>query len=186
MHASRSARLFLVVTATVALVAGCSAPGASPAAANPSLAANASPAAGITVTDGWGRTSSAMASAEAVYATITNAGSTADALVGASSPAARTVEVHETVVIGSPMPSASGEMGTASTMPSASGGTMMGMRPVARVEIAPGGSLQLKPGSYHVMLIGLVKDLKAGDTIDVTFMFEKAGPITFKAQIRES
>ena len=67
-----------------------------------------------------------------------------------------------------------------------SGGGMMGMQPVARVEIPAGGSLQLKPGSYHVMLIGLVKDLKAGDTIDLTLKFERAGAITVKAQVRES
>ena len=186
MHAHQPTRLVAVVAATVALLAGCS-------------GAASSPSAGITVTDAWGRSSSAMASAEAVYATITNAGSTADALIGASSPAARTVEVHETVVIessmppasagmgdGGPLPSASAGMGTESTLPSASGAGMMGMQPVARVEIAAGGSLQLKPGGYHVMLIGLVKDLKAGDTIDVTFRFERAGEITVKAQVRES
>ena len=139
-----------------------------------------------------------MASAGAAYATITNAGTAADALIGASSPAARTVEVHETVAIDArcrrrpsrmgyrrPMPSASGGMGTRARSV-ASGGGMMGMRPVARVEIAAGGSLQLKPGSYHVMLIGLVKDLTVGDTIDLTLKFEKAGEITVKAQVRGS
>jgi len=161
MHVLRPTRLVLVVAASLALLAGCSGPASSPA----------SPAAGITVTDAWARSSSAMASAGAAYATITNAGSAADSLIGASSPAAATVEVHETVVMGSP---------------DASGGGMMGMQPVARVEIPAGGSLQLKPGSYHVMLIGLVKDLKAGDTIDLTLKFERAGAITVKAQVRES
>ena len=161
MHVLRPTRLVLVGAASLALLAGCSGSAPSPAA----------PAAGITVTDAWARSSSAMASAGAAYATITNAGSAADALIGASSPAAATVEVHETVVMGSP---------------DASGGRMMGMQPVVRVEIPAGGSLQLKPGSYHVMLIGLVKDLKAGDTIDLTLKFEKAGAITVKAQVRES
>jgi periplasmic copper chaperone A len=158
MHVLRPNRLVLVVTASLGLLGGCS-------------GSAASPSAGITVTDAWARPSSAMASAGAAYATITNAGSEADALIGASSPAAAAVEVHETVALGSP---------------DASGGGMMGMRPVARVEIPAGGSLQLKPGSYHVMLIGLVKDLKAGDTIDLTLKLEKAGEITVKAQVRES
>ena len=158
MHAQRPTRLVLVVVASLALLAGCS-------------SSAPSPSAGITVTDAWARSSSAMASAGAAYATITNAGSAADALIGASSPAANTVEVHETVVMGSP---------------DASGGGMMGMQPVARVEIPAGGSLQLKPGSYHVMLIGLVKDLKPGDTIDLTLKFEKAGEITVTAQVRAS
>ncbi len=158
MHVPRPIRLALVIATSLVLLAGCSGTAASPSA-------------GITVTDAWARSSSAMASAGAAYATITNGGSAPDALIGASSPAAATVEVHETVAIGSP---------------DASGGGMMGMRPVARVEIPAGGSLQLKPGGYHVMLIGLVKDLKAGDTIDLTLKFEKAGEITVKAQVRES
>ena len=158
MHVPRPVRLALVIATSLVLIAGCSGTAASPSA-------------GITVTDAWARSSSAMASAGAAYATITNTGSTADALIGASSPAAATVEVHETVAIGSP---------------DASGGGMMGMQPVARVEIPAGGSLQLKPGGYHVMLIGLVKDLKAGDTIDLTLTFEKAGEITVTAQVRAS
>jgi len=158
MHVPRPVRLALVIATSLVLLAGCSGTAASPSA-------------GITVTDAWARSSSAMASAGAAYATITNTGSTADALIGASSPAAATVEVHETVAIGSP---------------DASGGGMMGMQPVARVEIPAGGSLQLKPGGYHVMLIGLVKDLKAGDTIDLTLTFEKAGEITVTAQVRAS
>ena len=36
------------------------------------------------------------------------------------------------------------------------------------------------------MLIGLAKDLVVGDTIDLTLTFEKAGPITVKAQVRAS
>ena len=158
MHVQRRTRLTLLVVASVALLAACS-------------SAAAPPPATISVTDAWARSSSAMASAAAAYATITNAGTTADALVGASSPAAATVEVHETVAMGSP---------------AASSGGMMGMRPVARVEIPAGGSLQLKPGSYHVMLIGLARDLVVGDTIDLILTFEKAGPITVKAQVRAS
>ena len=148
----------LVIVASVALLAACS------SAAVP-------PSGGISVTDAWARASSATASAAAAYATITNAGPTADALVSASSPAAATVEVHQTVTMGSPSASSSG---------------MMGMQPVARVEIPAGGSLQLKPGAYHVMLIGLAKDLVVGDTIDLTLTFENAGPITVKAQVRAS
>jgi copper(I)-binding protein len=131
----------------------------------------ASPSAGITVTDAWARAASATAAAGAAYATITNGGRAADALVGASSPAAASVEIHETMEMGSP---------------GASGGEMMGMQPVARVEIPAGGSIQLMPGGYHLMLIGLVKDLSVGDTIDLTLKFENAGEIIVKAQVRAS
>ena len=39
---------------------------------------------------------------------------------------------------------------------------MMMMEPVAKVEVAPGARVELKPGSYHLMLIGLKRALDAG------------------------
>jgi periplasmic copper chaperone A len=63
---------------------------------------------------------------------------------------------------------------------------MLGMQPVARVEIPAGGSLRLEPGGYHLMLVGLRKDLSAGDTIELSLRFEKAGEVTVTAQVRAS
>ncbi len=151
-----------------------------------SVAAGCSSGSGssIKVTDPWARASSAMAAAGAAYMTIENTGSAADALIGAASPAAKTVEVHETVAMESAAPS--DDMG--SPMPSASGDTsgMMGMRPIARLEIPAGGSVELKPGSYHIMLIDLNQELKAGDKIEITLKFEKAGEVKVTAEVRES
>jgi copper(I)-binding protein len=158
MHVPRPVRIALVAVTSLVLLAGCSATAASPSAR-------------ISVTDAWARASSATASAGAAYATITNAGGSADALIGASSTAAATVEVHESVAMGSP---------------DASGGGMMGMQPVVRVEIPAGASLQLKPGGYHLMLVGLVTDLKVGDSIGLTLTFENAGEISVTAQVRAS
>lgn len=157
----RSARLggLLLATLVVASSAvGCSSGGGT---------------AEVAVTDAWARASSAMASAGAAYMTIQNNGTAADALIGASSSAATTVEVHETVAMGSPAPGASGDSG------------MMGMQPVKRLEIPAGGSVELKPGSYHIMLMGLKQDLKAGDTIDITLTFEKAGEFSFSVPVKE-
>jgi len=161
MHAPRRTRIplpLVVLLATVALLAACS------SAATP-------PPLGISVTGAWARSTSATAGTSAAYATITNAGTTADALVGASSPVAASAEIHQTMTVGSPAPSSGG---------------MMGMQPVSRVEIAAGASLQLQPGSYHVMLVGLTRDLVIGETIDLTLTFEKAGPVTVKAEVRAS
>jgi len=46
--------------------------------------------------------------------------------------------------------------------------------------------VELKPGSYHIMLIGLKQDLKPGDRIEITLRFEKAGEIKVNAPVRES
>jgi hypothetical protein len=161
--------LFAALAVAAALLAGC----------------GAGSGASIKVSEPWARASSAMAAAGAAYMVIENTGSAADALTGAASPVAKTVEVHETVAMesaapsdamGSPMPSASGE----------TGGGMMGMQPIARLEIPAGGSVELKPGSYHIMLIGLNQELKVGDKIEITLTFEKAGDVKVTAEVRES
>jgi copper(I)-binding protein len=65
-------------------------------------------------------------------------------------------------------------------------GGMMGMQPIARLEIPAGGSVELKPGSYHIMLIGLKQDLKVGDSIEITLKSENAGAAKVTAAVRES
>jgi periplasmic copper chaperone A len=42
----------------------------------------------------------------------------------------------------------------------------------------------LKPGGYHIMLINLARDLKAGEAIKLTLVFQNAGKIAVTAQIR--
>ena len=66
------------------------------------------------------------------------------------------------------------------------GGGMMGMQPIARLEIPAGGTVELMPGSYHIMLIDLKQELKAGDKIEITLTFEKAGEVKVTAEVRES
>ena len=135
---------------------------------------------GLKITDPWSRTSPMVAGAGAAFMVIENTGSAADALVGGSSPVAKAVEVHETYVVEEASPDAS-------AMPQASNGargTVMGMRPIERLEIPAGGTMELKPGSYHVMLIDLTSELKVGDKIELTLTFEKAGDVKVTAEVR--
>ncbi len=143
----------------------------------------------IEVSDAWARTSPMIEGAGAAYMVIKNTGSEADVLIGASSPAAKSTEVHETYKV-EESPAASMDGGMASPAASAdggmgSGGTMMGMRPIPRLEIPAGGSVELKPGSYHIMLIELVAPLKAGEKIDITLTFEKAGEVKVTAEVKD-
>ena len=132
---------------------------------------------GIAVTDAWSRPSPAVAGAGAAYMIIENTGSSADALIGGKSDVATAVEVHETVDMSSAMPGASdGGMG---------GSPMMGMQKIDRLEIPAGGKVELKPGSYHVMLIGLTRELQVGETIEITLTFEQAGEVKVSAEVRE-
>lgn len=98
----------------------------------------------------------------AVYVTITNRAGHPDALVSATTDAAATVELHETVQEGG----------------------VMKMRPLPQFEVPAGGRLEMKPGGHHIMLLGLRRDLKPGDTVRITLTFDKAGPMTVEAPVR--
>jgi copper(I)-binding protein len=120
------------------------------------LAALAAPAAhadDIAIADAWARATPGKAPTGAAYLTLTNSGAAADRLVGASSPVAATTELHEDKE----------ENG------------IMKMRPVPVLPIAPGQSITLKPGGYHLMLTGLKAPLKQGESFPLTLTFEKAG-----------
>jgi periplasmic copper chaperone A len=98
----------------------------------------------------------------AVYVTISNHGSEADALLSASSDVATTAELHQTIE---------------------QDGKMV-MRPLPKADVPAGGTLEMKPGGYHIMLLGLKQDLKAGETIDVALTFEKAGQMSVEARVK--
>jgi hypothetical protein len=98
----------------------------------------------------------------AVYLTIVNTGGAPDALLSASSDVAATVEVHESYQ----------ESG------------MMMMRPVPKLGVPAGGKHEMKPGGYHLMLLNLKRQLKAGQVVNLTLVFEKAGRLAVKAKVK--
>ena len=51
------------------------------------------------------------------------------------------------------------------------------------MELAAGAAVELKPGAEHLMLIGLRQPLKAGDSIEMTLQFEKAGRQTVQVKV---
>jgi len=146
--------------------------------------------AAVTVTDAWARTSPAMATVGAAYLTLES--KDGDALVGASvdpSVAAK-VEIHETVMAGSSdttmaMGSDTTAMGMGSDTTAAGSGAMT-MQPVESVPLPAGEPVALAPGGYHLMLIDLAKPLTTGETIQITLTFEKAGPQTVEAEVRDT
>jgi copper(I)-binding protein len=53
-------------------------------------------------------------------------------------------------------------------------GNVMKMRAIPGLELPAGKTVELKPGGYHVMLMDLKKELKAGDTVPLTLVVEGA------------
>ena len=50
-------------------------------------------------------------------------------------------------------------------------GGVMSMARQSRITIPAGGQVTFGPGAYHLMLIGLTRTLKAGDSIPATLSF---------------
>jgi hypothetical protein len=117
-------------------------------------------AAGIVATDVWAR--AAATGNSAAYMTLRNGGA-ADRLVQVESDVAAAVELHKTTM----------------------DGNMMKMAPVDGVALPAQGQAELKPGGLHVMLIGLTRELKAGEKLKLKLHFEKAGVQEIEAEVRK-
>ena len=100
----------------------------------------------------------------AVLLTIVNHDKTADKLIGASTPDAAKVEIHQ--------------------MSETNG--VMQMRPIGGVAVPAGETVTLDPNGYHIMLLGLKAPLKAGSAHTITLQFQRAGKVktTFEVQSR--
>jgi copper(I)-binding protein len=98
----------------------------------------------------------------AAYVTISNHGSEPEALLSATADLADRVELHHTVTREG----------------------VMKMEPLAQFDVPPGATLEMKPGSYHLMLLGLKQDLKPGDTVTLTLRFAKAGQMFLQAPVK--
>ncbi|MDR7034391.1 copper chaperone PCu(A)C [Mesorhizobium sp. BE184] len=104
----------------------------------------------------WSRATPPGASVAGGYFTVANEGSTPDRLVSISSDISEKAEMHEMTVKDG----------------------VMTMRPVqGGLEVPAGGKLELAPGGYHLMFIGLKQAPKAGEKFAATLTFEKAGSI---------
>lgn len=58
------------------------------------------------------------------------------------------------------------------------------MEPVPRITLPAHGSLEFKPGSYHLMLMQPKKNLFAGDIVTLTLAFSDGSQLTLLAPVR--
>ena len=104
----------------------------------------------------WARATPKGAAVAGGYMTIINKGTAPDRLLGFSSPAAGKFEIHEMSIDNG----------------------VMKMRPVTNgVELKPGQTVELKPGSYHLMFMGLKQPFEQGKRVKGTLEFERAGKV---------
>ena len=98
----------------------------------------------------------------AAFMTLRNAGTTDRKLLRVDSPAAKTVELHNHI----------------------NDNGVMKMRQVREIEIKAKGQAELKPGSYHVMMIDLRQVLKDGEKVPLTLSFDDGSSEKVEAAVK--
>jgi periplasmic copper chaperone A len=116
----------------------------------------------IVVEAPWSRATPGGAKVAGGYMRITNTGSESDRLVGGSTVVAERFEVHRSTVA----------EGIARMEPVTGG-----------LEIAPGQTVELKPGNMHAMFVNLRQGLKPGETVKGMLVFEKAGVLKVEYRV---
>lgn len=105
----------------------------------------------IEVRNAWVRGTVPAQKATGAFMEIT--GKSAVRLVSAESPVAGSVEIHNMTM----------ENG------------VMKMFPVEGIDLPAGKTVKLAPGGYHVMMMALKQQMKAGDRVPLKLTFEVAG-----------
>ncbi|WP_244970563.1 copper chaperone PCu(A)C [Novosphingobium aerophilum] len=105
----------------------------------------------------WSRETAPGQSVGGGFMTITNKTVVEDRLVSGTSPVAAEVQLHTMTMDGG----------------------VMRMRQVdGGIAVPAKGTLELKPGSYHIMFMGLKRPLRQGERFPVTLQFQRAGRVT--------
>jgi copper(I)-binding protein len=116
----------------------------------------------IQIGNPWSRATPSSAPTAGGYMTLTNKGTEPDRLIAVESEAAGRVELHQMTM----------------------DGAIMRMRQLENgVALAPGATVELKPGGNHVMFMQLKAPLKKGEHVPIVLVFEKAGRIAVDMQV---
>ena len=97
------------------------------------------------------------------FMTIHNASSAERKLVKATSPISDKVQLHTHM----------NENG------------VMKMREIPEIVVPASGKVELKPGSYHIMLIEMKSELKEGDQVPITMSFDDGSTSRIEATVRK-
>lgn len=126
-------------------------------------AALAAPRGSLRIEQAWARATPPMATVAAGYLVVVNDGDVPDRLLRIDSAIAQRVEMHRSLL----------ENG------------MMRMQPIEGGAVVPAhGRLMFAPGGNHLMLIGPVHPLVAGQGFEATLVFEHAGSRKVRFEVR--
>ena len=117
----------------------------------------------IQVRHPWSRATAPGAKVAVGYMEIRNTGAQPDRLIAASTPVAKSVEMHVTQ----------------------REGEVMKMRQVKDFEIPARERITLRPGGSHLMLVDVVRSLKKGERFIMRLRFERAGEMEVELEVQE-
>lgn len=117
----------------------------------------------IIIRDAWARTALA-GDPSAIYFIVENTSDREDNLLSASTDVAMMTELHKS---------------------SMDANGVMKMEPQSSVSIPAGGIVEFKKGGLHIMLMSVSRQLKVGDSVQLTLNFEKAGKITIEVPVKD-
>ena len=109
----------------------------------------------------WARATPGAAPTGAVYLRIENHGAGGEKLIAVATPVADSAMLHTNMT----------NNGVAQ------------MRPVDGIEVAAGATAELKPGGFHIMLMGLHQPLRKSDVFPLTLTFEHAGKVEVQVHV---
>jgi periplasmic copper chaperone A len=110
----------------------------------------------------WSRETAPGQSVGGGFLTITNNGKQSDRLVSVTSPAAAQVQVHTVLM---------------------TDGVMRMRELPGGLEIPAGTTVALKPGGFHIMLIGVKAPLKQGTMVPAELRFQRAGKVKINFKV---
>jgi hypothetical protein len=117
----------------------------------------------LTVSDAYVRLAPPGARASAAFLVVRNVSGSDRKLVKAESAVAKNAELHNHI----------NENG------------VMKMRQVPSIDVKANALAELKPGSYHIMLIDMKKALNEGDSVAITLSFDDGSKQLIEAPVRK-
>lgn len=197
-------RILTTVTAALAAAAILAACGSS----GGSVGAKSDNSGKVTVGDAWAREITTPSGDKAVYLKVTNGTDSSVDITGASVPAtiAGEAQLHESMVASDTSSTTmagdmdsdtssttmAGDMGSDTSSTTMAGGSMddgtgqMTMKEISSVTVGAHKTVRFMPGGKHIMLIGMKKDLKAGDTFTLTLKMSSGKNLRTTVTVRST
>lgn len=111
----------------------------------------------------WSRETAVGQAVGRGFLTITNSGTREDRLLSGTTPVAAEVQLHTMTM---------------------DGGVMRMRQVTDGIAIPARGSVELKPGGFHIMFMGLKRQLRQGERFPVALRFQRAGSVTVQFAVQ--